>query len=258
MHTHTIHAATAIFPGCTYEQAIARLSEGVDEHFGTISLDHIQLCPQNRGVLDEPMVDRLRQQWPGVQFRLHANVRIEHQLKIIDLSNQDDHAWAYFRRMAVLSQRLGAPLYSLHAGYRAYCSPQALINQLLRLQDLFQVPVAVEGGYPGSKRPLHLSSWQDHAWLLEQEVPFVIDLSHLNIIRHRSRECPLDLVQALLDSPYCREIHVSSNDGLRDAHRPVAQTEWWYPMLIRSKAVTEGSATVFSEGNQLLNRRGAP
>ena len=51
MHTHTVNAATSIFPGYTFIESINRLYDGVEEHFGKVSTTHIQLCPQSRGHL---------------------------------------------------------------------------------------------------------------------------------------------------------------------------------------------------------------
>lgn len=256
MHTHKIYGATSIFPGRTFKDSITGIANGVEEYFGKISIKHVQLCPQNRGYLSRSLCDELTDAFPETTFRLHANVRVETKLKIFDLSSVGKEANNYFRTLANYSKYLGAPLYSLHAGYRENCSRDALVNRIKQLEQWFEVDVAIEGGYLGSKRALHLSTWDDHKWLLDQELAFVIDLSHLNIIRSKLGKNDA-LVKSLLDSPFCREVHISSNNGTKDSHLPVCGHEWWTDLLQSAKSIQSGQAQVFSEGNQLLLRRHA-
>lgn len=69
-----VHAATACFPGIDVHDAVARIHAGIAEPLlGTIRADHIQLCPQSSGHLDEGVCETLRERYPDTAFRLHAN-----------------------------------------------------------------------------------------------------------------------------------------------------------------------------------------
>ena len=198
------------------------------------------------------LCEQLLEQFPTTQFRLHANVKTEPKRLIYDLSCKGSESNQYFKLLAYYSKLLHAPCYSLHAGYSDNCCLGGMISRIRDLEDWFDAPVAVEGGYPTSKRPQLLSSWEDYEWLSEQSVNFVVDLSHLNIIRHH-QGCNDTLVQTLLDSQRCIEIHISNNDGRKDSHYPLKNDEWWSELLTNAKSVETGVATIFSEGNQLTH-----
>ena len=88
-----------------------------DPVLGKLATEHIQLCPQNRGTLTEENLLQWMSDFPGVRFRLHANVRIEDKHQFIDLcdwNNEQD----YFKRICHLSEVMNAPVYSAHAGKR--------------------------------------------------------------------------------------------------------------------------------------------
>lgn len=218
----TKNTTMAAFPGFGFKTALAKilaLSDGTEE---------VQICPQNYGVLDEAMIDSLRDS--GLKLRPHANVRIPwNGSRRIDASMPWEVTRPYFVTLAGLARRMNASAYSLHAGERRDPLPH-VFDRVRRIEDLFGVPVALEGHYPTPDGTFHLDSWQEYEILLHSGLHMAIDLSHLNIVAtvHGRRD---DLVQALLNHPKTIEIHVSGNDGHRDSHFLSTGKEWWVPLL---------------------------
>lgn len=211
--------------------------------FGTLSTTHVQLVPQTVGVLDEACVDIFLAAFPNIRFRLHANVRVLPRHRLADLSTFDaDPDW--FVQAARISRRLAAPAYSAHAGYRRHASLDRVLDNARRCTDLFGCPVAVEGLYPNRHDSLLLSTWREYRALFESDVPYALDLSHLNIVAHRYGRNDA-LVADLLACPRCIEIHVSDNDGTNDSHRICHSPPWWHPLLAHAHPET----VIFSEGN---------
>ena len=244
-----VQGTTACFPGVRFEEAVRRLADGVEEPLlGRLGTAHVQLCPQNFGVLDEAVVERLRESFPAVRFRLHANVRVFRQVYRWSASDFSPDTAFYFRRVAEISRHLGSEAYTLHAGQR-HCTLGELCRKVRALEDLFGVPVGVEGHYPVPRNRWLVSDWDEYHWLLESGLRFVVDLSHLNIVARTTGRREDRLVEELLACDRCLEIHVSANDGRRDLHWPLEREPWWWPLL----EYRNPNAVVFSEGNQLGN-----
>ncbi|WP_296224948.1 hypothetical protein [Ralstonia sp. UBA689] len=205
-------------------------------------LDYARV-PQTVGVLNEAHVDALLAGFPGIQFRLHANVRVLPRHRLADLSTFDaDLDW--FQQAARISQRLSAPAYSAHAGYRHNATLSQVLNNTRRCADLFGCPVAVEGLYPDRHDAQLVSTWEEYRTVFASGVPYALDLSHLFIVAHRyGRED--GLVVDMLACERCIEVHVSDNDGSGDWHRVCHEPPWWYRLL----AYLHPDAVVFSEGN---------
>lgn len=241
------HAATATLPGLHTLDAIERIAAGVHEPLlGRLLDDHIQLCPQNRGTLDEAACEELRARWPSTRFRPHANVRVLPRLRLFDASSPLADAGHLFDAVATVCQRLQSPCYTLHAGYRVNASLPEMIDNVMRLQDRFPCPVGVEGLYPDPQRQQLMDCWSDYERVLCAGVPLAVDLSHLQIVARREGPCD-DLVRALLSSPTTLEVHLSANDGRRDSHDVLRSEPWWWHL----RDAIQPRATVFSEGNQL-------
>lgn len=243
----TIQTSLAALPGRGFAEALAiaathRITEPL---LGTLALDHVQACPQNAGVLDEDTIDQMRAISPNTQIRLHANVRCESRRQIIDLC-QFEEASSYWQRLAALSRYANAPAYSAHAGQRKYATLAQTIENTRRAADLFQCPVALEGQYPTPNDLFLVSNWEEYATVLDSGIPMAIDLSHLNIVAHKTRRWEENLVRELLASENTIEIHVSDNDGSRDAHQPLAAAPSWWPLLAHANP----NAVIFSEGQQ--------
>ncbi len=242
-----VHASLACLPGVRPVEAMQILSEkGLHEPlFGRVSIDHVQLVPQSQGWLSDQVIDTLLQAWPEVRFRLHANARILPRHRLANLSNFTQHR-DYFAEVARVSAKLRAPAYSAHSGVRTDASFEELVANTLCCQDLLGCPVAVEGQYPARRgSEMLVSTWAEYAQLLDAGVFYAIDLSHLNILAAHSGQAPVTLVQELLSSDRCIEVHLSANDGHGDQHRVCDRPTWWSPALMHINS----HCVVFTEGN---------
>lgn len=245
-----VNVSLACFPGMRHEWAASAAVSGVqrgllvEQMFGRLQVDHVQFVPQSSGLLTQEVACLVATKFPDTRFRLHANVRLLKQYRVADLSNLPEQL-DWFSLAAQVSQALHAPAYSAHAGRRANASLAQMLDNARRATDLFGCPVAVEGLYPSRGDDLLVSTWPEYQALLESGLPFALDLSHLNILaRHTGRQ-ELALVQEMLASEQCVEVHVSDNDGRGDTHQVCARPAWWMPLL----AGINPAAVVFTEGN---------
>ena len=226
-------------------------TQAEDPVLGKLSFDKVQLCPQNCiQRIDETVIDNLIQEYPDTEFRFHANVKIleKHQLGV-NLSNYGGYTKAYFTRMSQLISRLGAKAYTLHAGHRIG-KWEKLVSNVSRLEDLLQVPVGIEGLYPTYKPDIYwVNSWHEYEMLFNSGAKYALDLSHLNIVYNQTGILEKTLVEDMISSPNCIEIHVSANDGIRDTHQKLDCNEppWWMDAL----KLTNTTADIFYEGNLL-------
>lgn len=246
-----IYLALGSYPGFGPTGAMMRAQNAADPAadpvFGPISCDRVQICPQNCiACLDENEVGRLRENWPSTRFRLHANVKVLRRHRSgAHLSALPGHR-AYFSKLARISRLLEADAYVLHAGLRRECSLETLFSYARQLEDLFEIPVGIEGMYPVAGDRYLISSWDEYRQLYESGVSYAVDLSHLNILATQTGRIDRDLVEAMVSSPRCLEVHVSHNDGVRDSHLPLdpKNLPWWMPVLDR----IHSKAAVFYEG----------
>lgn len=247
-----IHPSLGAYPGMTHLSAarLATARPSVEPLFGPLDPSHLQLCPQNLGTLDEAAIDALLGMFPHTTFRLHANVKVSPKRRLTDLVRWNAPGWAdEWCLLARASKRIHAPAYSGHAGLRRFGSLMGVVEGARRLTDLFGCPVAIEGHYPTPGRTYLFDCWAEYRQLLEHEVFFAIDLSHLHIVAHH--EGPdIELVKALVSHPRCIEVHLSDNDGRRDSHRVLTSPRWWHEALDH----IHPEVTIFSESS-LLRRQ---
>jgi hypothetical protein len=252
----TTYMASSIYPGLSHRDAVTACHRGVKEAYGKLDPGRIQLCPQHQNILDETVIDDLIISFPATRFRLHANVRTGIRHHRYNASHRDDSALAYFKHLASLSRYMQAEAYTLHAGDRAICDLEGLRDNVRRIQDIFDCPVGIEGLYPVRDNRQLVSDWSEYEWLLNSDLYYALDLSHLNIVAYRSRETRKDLVAELLASDRVLEVHLSDNDGRSDSHFPVHHNDtWWLPLV---ETHLSSTAVVFSEGNQRRNTRPGP
>lgn len=217
-----------------------------DPLLGELSTQRLQLCPQNTGCLDLDWVSRLRDLYPDIEWRLHANIRLKGSDRFIDLCDWPEQP-GYFRELGRLSRALGAPAYSAHAGRRDRATVADVIDYSRALTDLFGMPVAIEGHYPVPNNAWLFSTWEEYRQLLESDAYFALDLSHLHILASHTRRIETGLILEMLACERCIEVHLSDNDGRRDQHRPLTHVPWWLPVLDLSQT----SGVIFSEGRHL-------
>ena len=243
--------ATAAWPGVLWEEAIERLAEP-DTHT-------VQLCPQSRQVLDEAVVDHLKARWPERRWRLHANPRLWDLPPIFyDASTVSAHFDSCFRRLSRLSARLGADVYSLHAGRIQNASRAQLLDNIARLEDLFGCPVAVEGMYPDRHGSFHVADSEGYQWLLQSGAAMAIDVSHLHIVRCMESGFDEVLLSDLLESERCLEVHLSHNNGRADQHRMLpSEPPWWWSAVCQARA-RRPELLVFYESNRRQRRQADP
>jgi len=212
----------------------------------------IQLCPQNgasiRSTLNSDLIDKIKAKFSRRNFHLHANHRVIKGPSIpYDASNADTHLISCFRSLAELSQQLSSLVYSVHAGRKNQASRKQLINNICRLERIFNCPVALEGMYPSNKDTFNICTSDDYRWLLHSGLMMAIDVSHLNIVSSREGGLDQELLDELLISDRCLEVHISHNNGIADAHLPLpVEPPWWWSSLV--KAITaRPSLPVFCE-----------
>ena len=247
-----IHLSLGAYGRLTHQQAIQLALDYPPREplLGQLSTKRLQICPQNLGQFTPELALQLKEELPHIEFRCHANVHIEAQHKIVDIADwPQEQAW--FKQMAHLSQLLDAPVYTAHAGKRGQYSVAEVLQFTQAIEDLFGVPVGIEGHYPTPNGKHHwlISTWAEYQQLLESKVHYALDLSHLNILAVQSNRVEWSLVHELLSSPYCLEIHLSDNHGYADQHLPLSNPHalpWWWSLLSSANP----QATLFSEGRQ--------
>ena len=231
MQIPTIHHTTAQFANFPAIEACTLLANEANEAFET-SMDYVQLCPQTPTVFTEESLAEVQEAFPDTQFQLHANVRVQSGLLVLDASSYNKRSHWYFERLGELSQFINAPAYSLHSGRRRHCTTKGLFHNLEAIQQLFEMPVLVEGMYPTRDGPEEylMSTWQEYIDVMNSGFCYAIDLSHLHIVANREGERP-DWVYQLITHSNCKEVHVSHNNGRSDAHRPISEHVlgdlWW-------------------------------
>jgi hypothetical protein len=241
-----VHPSLACFAGRLHEVAAAlALGDFANEPaFGRPDPEHAQIVPQCVGHVNERLCVHLRDAHPATTFRLHANVRLGSRMERVDLSHFESRK-DWFVEAARLSRILGAGGYTAHAGMRSEASTRAVLRNSFAATDLFGIPVGVEGMYPDPQARWLISSWNEYAEVLESGAFFALDLSHLHILAMQTGTPEIGLCGELLASDRCIEVHVSSNDGTRDEHRPADPSAWWMPLLRGANP----AAVIFSEGN---------
>lgn len=264
--TPPIQATTAQFPGYTFEEACSKIAEGVTEGFGLVHMEHVQLCPQASNFIDEICIQNLQRKYPHTKFRLHANVRIDRTLRIFDASIYSKQNRWYYQRLAELSEMLSASGYSLHSGYRKNASLEKMKNNILEIQSFFTCDVMVEGMYPDERKDWLIKNWEEYEWLLNSDLLYAIDLSHLNIVKKRLNTVDVGLVHDLISHPNCREVHLSYNHGNHDSHLQLKskyyEDSWWKDIWLDALHERERNAVDipihFTEGRcamRLPNRK---
>jgi hypothetical protein len=239
-----IHTSLACYPGVRFPAAARRALAGSFEPLlGRCPAHVIQLVPQCVGGVNAELIHDLKTTYPGVEIRLHANVQIGPRRVMADVSGWRVFA-DYFSELRELNRLLGNPVYTAHAGRRREATLAGALRYAQEMSDAWECPVAIEGHYPTARSTFLIDSWSEYKRLFQSGVPYVVDLSHLNIVAHQSGRYELALVQEALSNPKCLEVHVSANNGDADSHLPLCEEPWWWPAL----SYVHEEAVVFTEG----------
>jgi hypothetical protein len=249
-----VHLSLGAYGSIPHQVAIDRAltHPPSDPLLGRLSTTRLQLCPQNRGRIDTALAWGLRRNHPDIEWRLHANVMVETTPRRVDLCDFA-HEQAWFKQVAQLSSVLHAPAYTAHAGRRSQATVLDVIQYAKDAEQLFGIPVGIEGHYPTSGRADHqwlFNSWVEYRVLHESNVHFALDLSHVHILATATQQIEWTLLQEMLSSPKCLEVHVSGNDGSHDQHQSLKAEDppWWESLL----TYTHADAVIFSEGKQTI------
>jgi hypothetical protein len=248
---NSVQASTASFPGYDVMQATTLIARGLSEPLiGNINMEHVQLCPQNRGLLTDEVLDELKRVFPATQFRLHANCHVLKTFMITDASTFDVHdeiQVKYFRQVNHIYQRHQFKVYSLHAGYRHNCDMQRMVRNIRNIETLMPgVAVAVEGLYPNRRAPQLMERLDEYQYAYDQGLNVALDLSHLNLLRE-PKHIILDRLRVWLENPQTLEIHISDNNGFTDQHVQLDNPPFWWDVL--NEARIPETTVIFSEGN---------
>jgi hypothetical protein len=249
--TRPVHLSLGAYGRCPHHVAItqALTQSPSDPLLGSLSTTKLQLCPQNRGRIDVEMALKLRRNHPEIEWRLHANVQIDGHARIVDLCDWRDELY-WFAQVARLSNVLAAPAYTAHAGRRGQATLTEVLRYTLEAEQLFGIPVGIEGHYPTKQDIWLLSTWAEYRQLLESGAHYALDLSHLHIVATASGYVEWNLLCELLACPQCIEVHLSGNDGSADQHHAldVDAVPWWLSLM----ACVNPDAVIFSEGRQAI------
>jgi len=252
----SICPASACFPGKPIDTSLNLLKENKPIDIGIENWDfsQIQLCPQHIGSLTDSTLERIANKFPHSQFRLHANVRVEHTHRPFDAGFSLQENFDYVEKIKIANNIIGAKYYSYHAPMRHNKSWKEILTNILELQDYLNIPVALEGLYPNLKLDddLWCNPLESYQFIFENNIYYALDLSHIHIAYSQSDELTklafIELTKKMLKSDYCLEIHVSSNDGLHDSHKAIQNDIWWKELL--NSTETNNQCTIFCESLQ--------
>ncbi len=243
-----IHPSLGAWPALPASSAMRGAVEAEEPLFGRLDLAHAQICPQNPGRLTLEDAAALREEFPQTQFRLHANAHAHGWSSLADASTYGQSEFSeYFDRLIELSVAFDAPAYTWHAGLRRHANLKQVFARTMEMEQRMGIPVGIEGLYPTPDGRYLLADWDEYAAMLRSGVKYALDMSHINIVAHRTHRREDGLLRELLASPNCIEIHVSGNNGDADTHGQLATEPWWWSMMVE---YANPQATIFTEGGR--------
>ena len=100
-----VHVSLGMYSRTPHLLAIAEMlaNPPVEPLLGTLSTDKVQICPQNHGIFNEEMAAEVRKTLPHIEWRLHANVRVQREHRIVDMCDWP-HERDYFADVARVSR----------------------------------------------------------------------------------------------------------------------------------------------------------
>jgi hypothetical protein len=251
-----VNPASSCFAGKPMDSAISELhfKKPQDVCIDEWDLSQIQLCPQHPGCLSDLTVERLLLKYPNTQFRLHANVRVFHEHRPFDAGFSLSDNIDYIKQLKHIQNKIKAKVYTYHAPMHKTLSWDDIIQNINELQDYLQIPVGIEGLYSNHKTTddFWLNSYETYTKLFESNIPYALDLSHLNIVYQQADQKTQDkiiqLTKEMINHKNCIEVHVSANDGKHDSHKSIKVNEWWLEILNFSSLTA--NCSVFCESLQ--------
>jgi sugar phosphate isomerase/epimerase len=255
-HPDSIYISTAALPPLDMQSRL--------ESMRAIGIDRIELGANLRCVADE--VEPACRRAAGCAFLIHNYFPPPPEPFLLNLAADDGaqraRSLAFCKRAVDLAASIGAPFYSVHAGFRAALDPASLgkvlqydeavpferaystfvsqIRELITYAQSKHVAILIE---PNVVAPFNLRNGRNDFALLATAEEFerlssdladmhfgiLLDTGHLNVTastlgfdREEFVECVAAQVAAF---------HVHDNDGTADQHRPVRAGSWVIDVL---------------------------
>lgn len=184
-------------------------------------------------------IQDFRQQ--GMVYRAHHAFVWGDRHHPFNLAQPQD--WNYFQRLTDWLVINGITAYSVHGGHfptgtdraKAYATFLENVHCLHQLASTRGIVLGVETMYPtlptsGKENLLDNASEVAQFCQDAPQVKIVLDLAHLNIWHHHSKEAKLQWLK-LLPPERLLEIHISDNDGRHDIHSRITQKTWWVSQI---------------------------
>lgn len=210
--------------------------------------------------------DLLATRRSGLRALLHNYFPPPAQGFVINLASADAsiraRSIAHCTHALTLSRELGAPFYSVHAGFAVDPAPRDLGRQLvsrpmhrmddvmdtfcrsveelretargLGLQMLIENNVVSARNLVNGHNELLLGATAEDVESLFERVGtdtlgLLLDVGHLKVSAMTLGFDPVDAMRRM--TPYVRALHVSDNDGLVDDNQPFTRDAWFVPSL---------------------------
>jgi hypothetical protein len=159
---------------------------------------------------------RIDYSYPNIPLILHDSCLYEkNHRQILKLSQPE--TWSVYADFIQQNQNVVAV--SIHAPRRWECSRSELEHSLIDLQQILQVPVAVEVMPTGDYWCSSLDNLVDF--------PLLLDVSHVLIWQQGNWQETEDICDELLRSHDIIEVHLSHNQGIADTHDLIPESVWF-------------------------------
>jgi hypothetical protein len=174
----------------------------------SLQLEYLELAIGSNCPLDFP--------YPNIPLILHDSCLYQQKSRqLLKLSQPE--TWPIYADFIQQNQNVVAV--SIHAPRRWECSRSELERSLLDLQQILQVPVAIE------VMPTH-DYWCSSLDSLV-DFPLLLDVSHILIWHQGNHPATEDTCRELLRSHQIVEIHLSHNQGIADTHDLIPGDIWF-------------------------------
>jgi hypothetical protein len=187
---------------------IEKCLEIFDRFTPSLQLEYLELAIGSNCRIDFP--------YPNIPLILHDSCLYEkNHRQLLKLSQPA--TWSIYADFIQHNQHVVAV--SIHAPRRWECTRRELERSLLDLQQVLQVPVAVE-----------VMPTQDY-WCSSVDslvdFPLLLDVSHILIWQQGNHRGTEDTCRELLRSHQIVEIHLSHNQGIADTHDLIPVDIWF-------------------------------
>jgi hypothetical protein len=187
---------------------IEKCLEIFDLFTSSLQLEYLELAIGSNCRIDFP--------YPNIPLILHDSCLYEKNYRqLLKLSKPE--TWSVYADFIQQNQHVMAV--SIHAPRRWECNRSELEHSLLALQQVLQVPVAIEVMPTVDYWCSSLDSLVDF--------PLLLDVSHILIWQQGNDRATEDTCRELLKSCKIIEIHLSHNQGIADTHDLIPVDIWF-------------------------------